>query len=280
MAVRRVSCGAAADRDLAFALAVCDGGALLGWGCNDVGQLGTGDTEPRFEPVLVAIPAADDVPTVPAAAGASATVVVEAHCGGAFSALVTEAGAVLTAGTNESGQLGRAATAEGCLHFRPAVFAASQVGARRAAPNRSPPEVGALRPVPTAGPPHVLALACGLNFCVCVTADSRVFSWGCGSGGALGLGGTTKDMPVPTAVPSMERRGACGVAAGRNFAAVRTSGGQVWSFGDNRHWHKDTIRPADCPYAICERGAGGACVLSTAMRPPRSLLKVALQLRG
>lgn len=81
----------------------------------------------------------------------------------------------------------------------------------------------------------ISAIACGHDFCVCVDeTNGLVFSWGNGRDGQLGQGGIKKSVPLPKLVESMTGHGVVDVSCGRNFVAVLTAAGTVWTWGDNR----------------------------------------------
>ena len=91
-----------------------------------------------------------------------------------------------------------------------------------------PREVEALR-----GSGPVVRAAAGWAHSVCVTEGGRVFAWGCGGRGRLGLGSTV-DEPVPR---QLEITGDSGgevvveVAAGAEHSAALGSAGAVWTWG-------------------------------------------------
>lgn len=73
-------------------LALLDDGVLMAWGNNEYGQLGTGDTQPRSQPIAVQ--------------GLSGLTLVDIAAGGWHSAALTDEGEVYGWGRGEHGRLG------------------------------------------------------------------------------------------------------------------------------------------------------------------------------
>ncbi|KAK4368002.1 hypothetical protein RND71_011794 [Anisodus tanguticus] len=73
-------------------LALLDDGVLMAWGNNEYGQLGTGDTQPRSQPIAVQ--------------GLSGLTLVDTAAGGWHSAALTDDGEVYGWGRGEHGRLG------------------------------------------------------------------------------------------------------------------------------------------------------------------------------
>ncbi|XP_060191431.1 ultraviolet-B receptor UVR8-like [Lycium barbarum] len=73
-------------------LALLDDGVLMAWGNNEYGQLGTGDTQPRSQPIAVQ--------------GLSGLTLVDIAAGGWHSAALTDDGEVYGWGRGEHGRLG------------------------------------------------------------------------------------------------------------------------------------------------------------------------------
>ncbi|KAG5623552.1 hypothetical protein H5410_008770 [Solanum commersonii] len=73
-------------------LALLDDGVLMAWGNNEYGQLGTGDTQPRSQPIAIQ--------------GLSGLTLVDIAAGGWHSAALTNEGEVYGWGRGEHGRLG------------------------------------------------------------------------------------------------------------------------------------------------------------------------------
>jgi len=75
-----------------------------------------------------------------------------------------------------------------------------------------------------AGDHHVLAL----------TSTGRVFSWGCGDEGRLGLPTLEIDVLIPIQIPSVKDIVVTDIAAGCDYSILLTEHGGVLTFGSNR----------------------------------------------
>jgi alpha-tubulin suppressor-like RCC1 family protein len=105
--------------------------------------------------------------------------VVEIACGTCHAMARTGGGELFSWGSNDSGRTGHGTTKKQTL---------------------TPTRVEAL-----AGQ-EVAEIACGYSHSVARTADDRIFVWGCGDDGRLGLG-DTKDKTVPTLNEALSGRG-------------------------------------------------------------------------
>ncbi len=143
-------------------LALAKDGTVYAWGSNDFGQLGDGSLTARATPVAV-LPGA--VPT--------GTKIVRVAAGPRDSALITDAGALYTWGSNVAGQLGNGTTTDA----------------------RVPVAVGAL-----AGS-IVNKVVIGSRFMLAETNVGTRFAWGAGASGRLG-NGTADSRFTPSAVSS------------------------------------------------------------------------------
>ncbi|TMW55803.1 hypothetical protein Poli38472_008451 [Pythium oligandrum] len=203
-ALERVVCGSR------FTLALTTRGTVFAWGKNDYGQLGSGDTRAQIEPEQVE--ALRDVTIVSVAAKGSHVLALSADgrlytwgrgdegqlghgdrvshalprvvsalahqrvwliaAGRSHSVAVTEDGAVYTWGSNEDGALGRPTGSDETS-------------------SATPTQVDTLYGV------KVTQVECGSRHTVVLTSDKRVFSWGWGIYGQLGLGdATSRDIPT------------------------------------------------------------------------------------
>lgn len=159
----RVQAGARAT-----AVGVRSGKAFV-WGCNDRGQLGLGDLEPRATPTL--LPASKKSPLVHFAIGA-------AHVLAA-----SEAGDLLAWGRNVDAELGLAYSSTGEL--KPALVASNSSSA--------------ITQICTGG--HAYEQQ---GHAVCRTESGSVFSWGWNAFGQLGLGSITKHVSAPARLHDLE----------------------------------------------------------------------------
>ena len=163
-------------------------GRLWAFGSNRFGQLGLGPDR-----------AARRVPTeVTHFCDTEGALVSGVACGGHHSAVLTDDGRVFAMGWNEYGQLGVAAapSASDPAAIEDAGERWLAIGAaRRARETRLLPEQveGLEKEV-------VVALACGREHTLAVTASGRVLGWGYNGLGQLGLGSRT-DQPLPAAWP-------------------------------------------------------------------------------
>ena len=81
---------------------------------------------------------------------------------------------------------------------------------------------------------HVSQVSCGLNHTLCASTDgSRVWSFGDGDYGKLGLGNTA-GRSSPTEIEALRGIGVKRVLAGTQFSVVLTKAGQVYTFGQER----------------------------------------------
>jgi alpha-tubulin suppressor-like RCC1 family protein len=187
------------------ACALTDGGAVLCWGANSVGQLGDGSTTMRVQPVLVL-----------AASGAQAVEAGELH-----TCLVTSAGGVQCWGSNDDGRLGDGTVVArhsptdvtGLSSGIAAVQASHQhtcaltigggvkcwgynidgrVGDGTSTTRLAPVDVATL----TGG---VAAVATGFGHSCALLADGTVKCWGANNNGQIG-DGTLINRAIPTPV--------------------------------------------------------------------------------
>tara|TARA_B110000444_G_scaffold259291_2_gene302563 strand:+ start:2258 stop:3643 length:1386 start_codon:yes stop_codon:yes gene_type:complete len=166
--------------------------------------------------------------------------VVMVAAGNCHSVAVTSAGALLLWGYNYFGQLGQGDKEDRLV---PVTLCLLQFG-------------GDL----------VAMVACGGDHTLVVTRVGRLFAFGEGSNGQLGLG-DRNDRIVPVEVGPGRLGGAIitYAAAGRSHSGVVTSGGGVWTWGcgyEGRLGHNDEHEQLE-PRELQEQ-FGGACALSLA----------------
>jgi hypothetical protein len=211
-----------------------DGGALFGWGCGWSGRLGRPDGDLRAR--LVSMPgggmltARSRLSATGSAAPSVRQVVTasQAAAGGRHSVIVTPDRRVFSAGSNDCGQLGRNIAAE-----PDAQVAGGGVGRAVFGESCNFAEV----PLPAPGPPALEAeqVACGDAHCLLLarTADgTRVFAWGAGARGQLGLG-DRKNRASPEAVAALDGRDVAHVACGATHSAAVSDRGVLYTWGCN-----------------------------------------------
>ncbi|KAF9663963.1 hypothetical protein SADUNF_Sadunf17G0106700 [Salix dunnii] len=141
-------------------LALQEDGTLWAWGNNEYGQLGTGDTQPRSQPITVH--------------GLSGLTLVDIAAGGWHSTALTDDGEVYGWGRGEHGRLG--------------------FGDNDKSSKMVPQRVNLL-----AGE-DIVQVSCGGTHSVALTRDGRMYTFGRGDHGRLGYGRkvtTGQPMEVP-----------------------------------------------------------------------------------
>lgn len=130
-------------------------------------------------------------------------------CGSLHTAVVTDAGKILTWGDNSHNQLGHSGVNYVMCSIPTEVFI----------------EGG---PVATA--------ACGQYHTVCVTKSDQVYSWGHGKNGQLGVG-RAKDMPHPTLVVTDDEnfQNIKQISCGDRHTIFVTEAGRIFSCGSDKH---------------------------------------------
>ncbi|KAG5178125.1 regulator of chromosome condensation 1/beta-lactamase-inhibitor protein II [Tribonema minus] len=198
----RVSVGAT------HALALSKGGDVFAWGRGEAGQLGLGVLAPHATPTLVNGLQDGDA-------------VCQVAAGRSHSVAVTTAGCALAWGHAQDGRLG--------------VGAAS----RAAAPPHEAPFFPSPTPVAALGREPVRQVACGPTFTLAL-GGSRVWAWGSGDGGVLGLG-DVKGRAVPAPVEAFAGMHVLQIAAGTWHAAAvvmvppALNGGYLYTWGSGYH---------------------------------------------
>ena len=184
-------CGVAAG--CAHSLAVTSAGALHTWGSGSGGKLGHGDEEDQLLPKRVE--------------ALRKHALRDAAAGDDHSLALTNAGALYSWGSGDSGRLGHGDQTDSLL----------------------PKRVEALQHQ------SVCSVAAGEGHSFALTCSGTLYSWGeDGPGGHLGHGflgsGDAGQRLLPTPVPGLPKR-VCAVAAGPSHTIATTSGGRAWGWG-------------------------------------------------
>ncbi|XP_043715887.1 ultraviolet-B receptor UVR8-like isoform X1 [Telopea speciosissima] len=217
----RVTTVAAGGRHT-LALSVSDIGQVWGWGYGGEGQLGLGSqirmvSSPHPVPCIESsgygkdrsstaprgiINAEGQVYKVPG------TYVKGIACGGRHSAVITDAGALLTFGWGLYGQCGRGSTDD----------------------ELSPACVSALLGI------QIHGVAAGLWHTVCISVEGDVYTFGGNQFGQLGTGADQAEtLPRLLDAPSLENKHAKIVSCGARHSAVIAEDGKVFCWGWNKY---------------------------------------------
>lgn len=188
-------------------LALCEDGTLVGWGDNNLGQLGLGDTNVRRAPVII--------PHTGVLVGRK---IVRIAAGAAFSVALCEDGTIATWGANGQGQLGDGSTSNSMIPV--AVNASSALAGRK-----------------------VVEISCGLNHVLALCDDGSVIAWGNHGWGQLGTGASTSggfgnSNPTPLAIDATGALAGVSlthVAAARLGSLARSADGRLFGWGINDH---------------------------------------------
>ena len=177
------------------------GSAPISWGDNEYGQLGTNATSESLLPTGVSM--------VDALRRKS---VVAVATGGAHSLALTSDGQVYAWGSNNRGQLGNGLGTDSAVPV--AVPSAAFNGAT------------------------VIAIAAGLEHSLALTDDGRIFAWGAGFDGRLGIGGGMSIDGLISTIPvavvdsgALAGKKAVAIGAGATYSLALTSDGRVFAWG-------------------------------------------------
>ena len=170
---------------------VLENGTVYTCGFGAYGQLGHGDAQSRRW-----------LTRVPQEAFAGAHV-IQVACGNLHTMAVTAEGHAWTCGLNYSGQLG-----VGGDRTRSFTFTKVDLGGAR-----------------------IAMAACGMHHSVVMSAEGRVWTWGCGQDGCLGHD-DEQDMLVPRCCEGLHESTIVMVAAGGNHTAALGECGSLWAWGD------------------------------------------------
>lgn len=175
--------------------------------------------------------------------------VLKIFCGRSHALALTSGGDVLSWGTSELGQRGHGVEGEGQDLWLPApIDALCQQG--------------------------IVQLDCGLDHCLALAKDGRIWSWGYGEDGQLGHGAAEDVATRPKLLESnqLQDKKLVDVACGADFSCILASDGTVFTFGSNyfgQLGHGDTHdRTSPTPVAalmglpVVELAAGAAHLLA------------------
>ncbi|XP_073137412.1 ultraviolet-B receptor UVR8-like isoform X2 [Henckelia pumila] len=205
-------------------LALSDVGLVWGWGYGGDGQLGLGSRMkvvafPQLIPCIVPSSSEEDGSTMIHQESVTkggkrfksmGNYVKGIACGGRHSAVVTDAGVLLTFGWGSYGQCGQGNTDDS---LRPTCVS-SLLGT------------------------EIEAVAAGLWHTVCICADGRVHAFGGNQFGQLGLGtNSERSEVVPKLLDAsvLENKKAKTVSAGARHSAILTGDGEIFSWGWNKY---------------------------------------------
>jgi len=252
-----------------YACALTTSGGVVCWGRNAFGELGDGTTTNRLTPVGVS----------GLSSGVLAVAVRNFH-----SCAVTNTGAAMCWGRNDSGQLGNGTTTErhtptpvtGLSSGVVAIAAGSSHtcalttgGAALCWGNNGTGQLGdgtttnRLTPIPVSGlSGGVEKLATGGGHTCAVMTGGAVLCWGYNVSGQLG-DGTTTDRLTPTPVSGLSA-GVGTVAVGDSFSCAVMTGGAALCWGDNYFGQLGDGTTSDRPTPIPVGGLPGGVSSITA----------------
>ncbi|KAF3449091.1 hypothetical protein FNV43_RR09815 [Rhamnella rubrinervis] len=203
-------------------LALSDMGQVWGWGYGGEGQLGLGSRvkmvstphvipciEPHVSGKDRAAAFAQSGTTLSAQASkAPGSYVKEIACGGRHSAIITDAGGLLTFGWGLYGQCGNGSTHD---QLRPTC-------------------VNSLSGI------QVKTIAAGLWHTLCISVEGHVYAFGGNQFGQLGTGvDQAETLPRLLDSPSLENKHAKMVSCGARHSVIVTEEGQLFSWGWNKY---------------------------------------------
>ncbi|XP_024027320.1 ultraviolet-B receptor UVR8 isoform X1 [Morus notabilis] len=214
----RISTVAAGGR---HTLALSDIGQVWGWGYGGEGQLGLGSrirmvSSPHPVPCIDSSSYGKDRSSAISRGSISegqsyrvpGNYVKAIACGGRHSAVITDAGALLTFGWGLYGQCGQGCTDD---ELSP-VCVSSLLGIR------------------------IESVAAGLWHTVCVSSDGDVYAFGGNQFGQLGTGAEQAEtLPRLLDAPSLESTQAKSISCGARHSAIITEDGKVFCWGWNKY---------------------------------------------
>ncbi|KAK9920599.1 hypothetical protein M0R45_029150 [Rubus argutus] len=195
-------------------LALSDMGQVWGWGYGGEGQLGLGSrmkmvSSPHLIPCIdPSVSGKDRFCAVSQGSKFPGSYVKEIACGGRHSAVITDAGALLTFGWGLYGQCGQGSTKD-------------QLKVTR---------------VDSLSDTRVKNVAAGLWHTLCITVDGRVYAFGGNQFGQLGTGAEEAEtLPRLLDSSSLENKHAKVVSCGARHSTILTEDGQLFSWGWNKY---------------------------------------------
>ncbi|XP_075233828.1 X-linked retinitis pigmentosa GTPase regulator-like [Lycorma delicatula] len=229
-------------------IVVCQNGRVFGFGGNGYGQVGLGHTNRVIKPSCVKSLKPDRVCLV--------------ACGQYHTLIYTETGFVYGWGNNSDGQLGlsendicesklhpsltetdsiacsvKQISAGSChsvlltLDGRVYVWGSNQHGQLGLGDGIKKSGVPVLLPAPD----DVVQISCGLYHTMLLSYDGKVFIFGHGESGKLGLGGNNSvPFPIPVGFDELSSQ-INGIAAGGNYSMAFAEDGTVYAWGNNDH---------------------------------------------
>ncbi|KAL7147729.1 hypothetical protein ABFS83_06G126200 [Erythranthe nasuta] len=214
----RISSVAAGGR---HTLALSDVGQVWGWGYGGEGQLGLGSrirmvSSPHPVPCIDSSFNKDramglargNIGAEGQVYGVSGNYVKAIACGGRHSAVITDAGAVLTFGWGLYGQCGQGSTDD----------------------ELSPTCVSSLLGI------RIEGVAAGLWHTICISTDGDVYAFGGNQFGQLGTGADQAEtLPRLLEAPSLENVNARVVSCGARHSAIITEEGKTFCWGWNKY---------------------------------------------
>ncbi|XP_048439582.1 ultraviolet-B receptor UVR8-like isoform X5 [Pyrus x bretschneideri] len=199
-----------------LALSVSDMGQVWGWGYGGEGQLGLGTrvkmvSSPHVIPCIEPSASGKDRSSVISQGSkVPGSYVKEIACGGRHSAVITDAGALLTFGWGLYGQCGQGNTID---QLRPSY-------------------------VKSLSETKVKNIAAGLWHTLCVSVDGRVYAFGGNQFGQLGTGadeGELQTLPKILDSPGLGSKHAKVASCGARHSVILTEDGQLFSWGWNKY---------------------------------------------
>ncbi|GAB4831843.1 hypothetical protein Ancab_005857 [Ancistrocladus abbreviatus] len=196
-----------------LALSVSDVGQVWGWGYGGEGQLGLGSrirmvSSPHPIPCIQPSSHRKDRPSDVEGLRAPGSYIKGIACGGRHSAVITDAGAVLTFGWGLYGQCGHGSTDD---ELSPACVS-SLLGVR------------------------IEGIAAGLWHTVCISADGAIYAFGGNQFGQLGTGSDQAEtLPRLLDAPGVENVHPKVVSCGARHSAIVTDDGRVFCWGWNKY---------------------------------------------
>jgi hypothetical protein len=175
-----------------------EGGYVFSWGTGYLGQLGLGDDSSWDTPRMIRH-------LDPKRLSDSVKAVV---CGGSHSGVVTTSGSIYMWGLNRNGQTGTGVKVESVLEPRGVDLT----------------DIGRKQPK---------QLVCGRNHTMLLTTEGRVFAWGAGGCGRLGLSETRKNQYTPLEVQFFRSRPAQDLVSGDFHSVALGVDGRVYTWGYN-----------------------------------------------